>query len=181
MDFNLSLGVKKTLTVLNEMESQKVIRKYAIGGAVAAYLYLEPAFTADIDIFCLLDGSGLGADRPIWEWLEAKGYKDFQREGVMIGEWAVQFIPVFNPLTGDALKEAIPTDIDGVPTHVFSQEHLMAICLDTGRPKDFSRLAHFLSHDEAEGGPDKSRFMEIVNRFDLGSKWEKFNNRLSDL
>jgi len=43
--------VKATLQVINEMRAAGVIGRYAIGGAVGATFYLEPAATLDIDIF----------------------------------------------------------------------------------------------------------------------------------
>lgn len=36
------MGIKQTLDVINEMERDGVIERYAIGGAVAAYNYIEP-------------------------------------------------------------------------------------------------------------------------------------------
>jgi len=43
--------VKATLQVINEMQAAGVIGRYAIGGAVGATFYLEPAATLDIVIF----------------------------------------------------------------------------------------------------------------------------------
>lgn len=46
--------MKATLEVINQMQADGVIGKYAIGGAVAATIYVEPAATLDIDIFVTL-------------------------------------------------------------------------------------------------------------------------------
>jgi len=49
------------------MQAGGVIEKYAIGGAVGATLYLEPAATLDVDIFVTLPtipGSLLLTSRP---------------------------------------------------------------------------------------------------------------------
>jgi hypothetical protein len=43
------MGVKQTL-VINTMEADGVIGRYAISGAVAAYNYIEPTVTDDLDI-----------------------------------------------------------------------------------------------------------------------------------
>lgn len=43
--------VKVTLEAVNQMQADGVIGKYAIGGAVGATFYLEPAATVDLDIF----------------------------------------------------------------------------------------------------------------------------------
>ncbi len=42
------------LAVLNKMQDDGVIEKYAVGGAVASSLYLEPSLTADVDVFVML-------------------------------------------------------------------------------------------------------------------------------
>lgn len=51
--------MKATLAVISQMQSDGVIGKYAIGGAVGATFYLEPAATLDIDIFVSFQNSGL--------------------------------------------------------------------------------------------------------------------------
>jgi len=45
--------MRETLEVINRMQSDGVIFKYAIGGAVGATLYLEPSATLDIDVFAM--------------------------------------------------------------------------------------------------------------------------------
>ena len=46
--------MEKTLQVLNALERGGVLRRYAIGGAMAATFYAEPVLTFDLDIFVLL-------------------------------------------------------------------------------------------------------------------------------
>lgn len=48
----------------------------------------------------------------------------------------------------------------------------MALCLQTGRPKDFARLVQFV-----EGSPDGDRLASILERHGLGLKWEAFVTR----
>jgi hypothetical protein len=47
-------SVKITLETINQMQADGVIEEYAIGGAVGATFYLEPAATLDLDIFVIL-------------------------------------------------------------------------------------------------------------------------------
>ena len=42
--------MKATLEMINRMESDGVIGRYAIGDAVGATFYLEPLATADVDV-----------------------------------------------------------------------------------------------------------------------------------
>jgi hypothetical protein len=54
LQYRYNESVKETLEAINQMQADGVIGKYAIGGAVGALLYLEPASTVDIDIFVVL-------------------------------------------------------------------------------------------------------------------------------
>ena len=47
--------MKATLAIINCMQEEGHIGKYAIGGAVGATFYLEPSATLDIDIFVSLE------------------------------------------------------------------------------------------------------------------------------
>ena len=46
--------MEKTLQLVNTLEHDGIVRRYAIGGAMAATFYAEPALTFDLDIFVLL-------------------------------------------------------------------------------------------------------------------------------
>jgi hypothetical protein len=65
--------MQATLEVINRMQADGVIAHYAIGGAVGATFYLEPAATLDVDIFVILphepEGSLVSLSR-IYEYLE---------------------------------------------------------------------------------------------------------------
>ena len=43
--------MEAALKVLNEIEREGVITRYAIGGAVGAIFYMEPFLTYDLDVF----------------------------------------------------------------------------------------------------------------------------------
>jgi hypothetical protein len=49
------MAIKETLEIINAMEADGVIGRYAIAGAVAAYNYIEPAVTDDLDILIAFD------------------------------------------------------------------------------------------------------------------------------
>ena len=46
--------MKRTIEVLNELEKEGVISRYAIGGAMGAIFYTEPFLTFDLDVFVVL-------------------------------------------------------------------------------------------------------------------------------
>src|SRR5271165_913760 len=92
--------VKATLESINRMQADGIIGKYAIGGAVGATLYLEPAATMDLDIFVTLptvSGGSLLSLAPIYEYLKLRGSKVVD-EYIEIGGWPVQFLPPSNDL-----------------------------------------------------------------------------------
>jgi len=49
------MGLRRTLAVINAMEAERLIGRYAIAGAVAAYNYIEAAVTEDVDILVSFD------------------------------------------------------------------------------------------------------------------------------
>ncbi len=70
------------------------------------------------------------------------------------------------PLIKEAIRSAVDVDFDGVATRVFRAEHLCAIALQTGRPKDYLRVSMFLEQDAV----DKDELAEVVQRFGLADR-----------
>ena len=103
------MAMKETLEIINAMEADGVIRRYAIAGAVAAYNYIEPAVTDDLDILISFDDSsdqastGLVTLAPIFSYLKAKGFDQHRKEGIVLAGWPVQFLPIANALDAEAL------------------------------------------------------------------------------
>lgn len=166
--------MKEALRIINQMLADGVIAQYAIGGAVGATFYLEPAATLDIDIFVRFSedpSSRLVSLTPIYDYLKRHGGRP-ESEHIVIGGWPVQFLPVSNPLEEDALTQAIQAEVETVPTWVIGEEHLVAIALQTGRSKDHARILQFLEHVI-----DEAKLMRILENHGLTAKWEKFKAR----
>ena len=166
--------MERTLAVINQLEQEGIIGRYAIGGAVAATRYIEPVQTYDLDIFVVLpvSPSGLISLAPVRAYLTQRGYAP-QGECIVIEGWPVQFLPVYNKLTEEALAQAIDVEFGSTPTRVLSAEHLAAIMLETGRPKDHARLVQFFEFDAL----NQAILEDIVARHGLTSKWEDFRRR----
>jgi hypothetical protein len=47
----------------------------------------------------------------------------------------------------EALAEAVEVEVEEIKTRVFTAEHLAAIALQTGRPKDEARLLQFIESE----------------------------------
>jgi hypothetical protein len=175
------LAIRDALVVINEMEAAGVIGRYAICGAIAAYVYIESANTADMDILISFGGSGnksssgLISLTPIIDYLARKGFDKFAKEGIVVADWAVQFLPVASALDEEALAEAETVEF-GVPpvtARVLRPEHLVAASIRVGRPKDIGRIAQFLE----EGEVDLARLRGVIVRHGLQSKWREFKAR----
>jgi hypothetical protein len=167
--------MKATIEVINQMQADGVIAQYAIGGAVGATFYLEPVATLDIDVFVSFQaspGSALISLTPIYDYLTARGCR-MEREYVVIAGWPVQFLPPGNALVGEALAQAVETDLEGVPARVMTAEHLTAIALQTGRAKDAARVLQFIE----SGTLDADKLDGILQRHGLVAKWEQFGDK----
>jgi hypothetical protein len=157
------------------MERDGVIDRYAIGGAVAAALYLEPVATLDIDIFVSFrtqPGQLLITPQPLYDYLIPRG-ASVEGEYLIIAGWPVQFLPPTGPLAEEALKEAAETVVAGISTRIFSPDHLAALALETGRPKDMARVVLFVE----SGVLDADKFSGILSRYGLTEKWRTFEQR----
>jgi hypothetical protein len=165
--------MKATLAVINQMQSDGVIGKYAIGGAVGATFYLEPAATLDIDIFISFRNTGsLISLSPIYDYLAARGFK-IEKEYIIVEGWPVQFLPAGNALVEEALAQSVETELEGMRTWVMTAEHLTAIALQTGRAKDFNRVLQFIE----SGALTSDKLDSILSRHGLLAKWEKFGDK----
>jgi len=163
--------MKSTLQVLNELERDGVIERYAIGGAMGATFYVEPLLTFDLDVFVILPGTAgnLLSLTPLYEALRARGYTE-EGECVLIEGVPVQFIPAYNSLLEEALRKARETLYEDLSTKVVRAEHLIAICLQTGRDKDRERVRIF--YDQAE--LDMDFLAGVLQRHGLEGKWKQW-------
>ncbi|MDQ3560895.1 MAG: hypothetical protein M3453_17280 [Pseudomonadota bacterium] len=180
-----AMGLRRTLAVINAMEAERLIGRYAIAGAVAAYNYIEAAVTEDVDILVSFDSPGLVTGspglitlEPIYSFLRKRGYTEHRKEGVLIEGWPVQFLPVASDLERDALAEAETVELEipgesSATTRVLRPEHLVAIALKVGRPKDVLRVVQFV--ESAAIGADLLR--PVLQRHGLEPAWRAFCRR----
>ena len=108
---------------LNGLKRRRVIRDYAVIGAIAATAYMEPIFTEDIDVIILVstDEEYLNTFRRVAELAEAQ-------EGmhhVLVGVPVRMFPSTTNLLFGDTLDQARPVRIGRLRAKFASPEHLI--------------------------------------------------------
>ena len=162
--------MKRTLQVLNELEKQVVFSRYAIGGAMAATFYTEPFLTFDLDVFVVMPQTtgGLLTLAPLYDALRARGYSEQENECIMIEGVPVQFLPAYNALLEEALNDAQEIMYEDVPARVLRSEHLLAICLQTGRSKDRERVR--ILREQAK--LDQNFLADVLRRYQLEDKWK---------
>jgi hypothetical protein len=163
--------VKRTIEVLNELQSAGVFSRYAIGGAMGAIFYTEPFLTFDLDVFVVLPQTegGLVDLSPIYDALRARGYEE-QQECMVIEGVPVQFLPVYNSLVEEALDQSRDTTYEEVPVRVLRSEYLVAIALQTGRSKDRERVRILLEQAKL----DMNLLADIVSRHELEERWKRW-------
>ena len=165
--------VKETFQVIEQMKAAGVVSDYATAGAVGAIFYTEPFQTADIDFLVNLplQGNLLVSLEPIHSWLREKGHTEFDEGGhIQIEGWAVQFLPVTDPLSAEALAQAkyLPFD-ETLSVRVLKPEYLAAEAVKISRPKDVQRVALLIEAEDF----DFVLFRDLIEKFGLQKQWEK--------
>jgi hypothetical protein len=168
-------SMEKVIQVLNRMQADGIIERFAIGGGIAAIRYLEPYLTDDIDVFIspvVVGANGLVSFGRIYSYLQELGYHT-EREYIRIEGWLVQFVPASESVQEEAVLQANRVAFAGEYTSIFSSEHLAAELLRSGRLKDLTRVADLLKSEQL----DMEVFRDIVRRHRLAQKWKEFASR----
>jgi hypothetical protein len=169
--------VEEVAKLLGEMLSSGVITDYALFGAIAQMRYTDAVATMDVDVLVMAAAvGGLDILHPLYEYCAAKGYRP-EGEAIRVGDWPVQFIPPFNSLTEEAMREAETAQIQGVPIRVVRADYLGIIALSTGRPKDFARILSLLD----SGAVTTADLESLAARYGLSAEWQRFLRRFLEL
>jgi hypothetical protein len=160
------------LKVLADMQTENIIGDFAIGGAVAAILHYEPISTIDLDIFFFLtekqSGLILSLDK-IYDYAQKNRF-EFDSEFINIYGWLVQFVESsHNELWIEAIKNADKFETSGINFPVIGKEHLTAMWILAGRPKDYKKIEMFVAADFL----DFEKLTDILTRYNLLDKWKK--------
>jgi len=169
------VAIKEAIQIINRMEADGVIERYAIGGAVGATFYLEPVATLDVDVFIEFraePGSHLVSLEPIFTYLRDRGCT-MEGGHIVIAGWPVQFLPANSNLLQEALVAAVEKSVEGTSARVFTAEHIAAIALQTGRAKDKARVLQFIEANAVDLG----RVREILTRHGLNGNWQQFEQQ----
>lgn len=165
------MGMKEAIGALNELVELDVIKEYAVGGGTASLAYLEPTLTFDVDVFVVFtDPTRIDALTPIYDVLKEKHGATFDHEHpetIIVHGVAFQFLEATKGLLLDACVGAREIDYEGTKVKVFTAEHLIAICLQVGRGKDYDRARMF----KVAKAYDPTALSLVLTKYNLNSKW----------
>lgn len=168
--------MKEVAGILNAMRQAGVIADYALFGAAAQMRYTEPVATLDADVLVVVPPpERLDVLDAIYHFCARNGYHP-EGEAVRVGSWPVQFIPVFNPLTREAVEQAETSDFEGVPFRVVRADYLAVIALSVRRPKDYTRILALLE----SGSVGRDEIARLSARHGLSDAWRRFQARFLD-
>ncbi len=159
--------MEEAIQGINQLLADRLIEKYAIGGAMAATFYVEPILTYDLDVFILLpESSGVAVLTPLNEYLEKRGCYS-EKEYISIEGVPVQFLPIYNDLLKESLDNARRVTLGATETFIPALEYLAALCVQTGRPKDRERVRLFIE----EATMDMEKLRRIPAKHNLENTW----------
>lgn len=168
--------MKKTLKVFNELKRKKIIKDYAIGGAIAALRWTEPFLTQDLDIFIITEKSEKGIIdlSQIYKYLKDKGYV-WKAQWIIIEGIPVDIFPA-EGLEKEAVEKAKEIKYEGVKTKVIIPEYLIALFLKAGRKKNIIKVQMLLEQCKI----NKKILIKVLKKYglyekfmDLKIEWEK--------
>jgi hypothetical protein len=111
----------------------------------------------------------------VYEFCLKQGFRP-EGDAVRVGDWPVQFIPAFSPLTEEAMREAEVGDLAGIPLRVVRADYLAAIAVSVGRAKDYTRVLGLLEAQAAS----PAQVEAICERHGLVGQWQRFRERFLD-
>lgn len=165
--------MQEVCEILERLVSEGTLSQYAIGGATAAGFHGEPLATRDIDVFVFIQaepGQLLVSLSPIYSKLREFGFDTFEEEGILIHELPVQFLVASPGLESEAVESAMLIEWNQHKARIMSPEHLAAIALTVGRPKDRARLVYLCELDDF----NRDAFHDILQRHGLSERWQQW-------
>lgn len=169
-------SMKDVAELLNRLLAEGVITDYAVFGAVAQMRYTEAVVTMDADILVAVpDPKAIDLLRPIYAFCGARGYQP-EGDAIRVGDWPVQFIPAFSPLSEAAMRHAEIAEIEGVPLRVVRADYLAVIALSVGRAKDLARILALLE----AGAVTPAAIERLAEEHGLSDKWRQFRRRFDE-
>jgi hypothetical protein len=168
--------MRQLAQLLNDMQVAGVINGYALFGAMAQMRYTEAVATLDADVLIAVAApERMNVLAGVYEFCARRGFHA-EGESIQIGAWPVQFVPVFSPLTQEAMEQADTADFEGVPLRVVRADYLAVIALSVGRAKDYARILALLESNSVT----REQIARLAARHGLSEAWGRFEARFTD-
>ena len=158
--------MKEIARLLGDMAQGGIIINYALFGAMAQMRYMEPVATLDADVLVATGSNRLDVLAP---FCAERGYPP-EGEVIRVGDWPLQFIPAFDPLTREAVEHAEFVDFDGTNLKVVRADYLAVIALSIGRPMDFARILALIELETVMPSAIKA----LARKHGLQDSWRRF-------
>jgi hypothetical protein len=108
---------------------------------------------------------------PIYDALKKLG-GIVEKEYVRFGAWPIQILPAYKPLIEEAITHAVTVQYGDITTQIFTAEFLCVIALDTGRLKDYYRVASFIEQQQV----DRVKLRAMVAEYGLEARTKNVLN-----
>ena len=168
--------MKELAQLLNDMQVAGVINNYALFGAMAQMRYTEAVATLDADVLvAVASPDRMDVLAEVYEFCARHGFSP-EGEAIRVGAWPTQFVPVFSPLTREAMEQADTADFEGVPLRVVRADYLAVIALSAGRAKDFARILALFESSSVT----RNEVARLAARHGLAEAWGRFETRFAD-
>ena len=164
--------MRELIELIDKMLTAKILRNYAIFGALAQMRYTEAVVTMDADILIAVEDDSIAVLSPIYAFCKDEGYLPVG-EAIRIGAWPVQFIPAFDSLSRDSMEHAEHAEIDGLSVRVVRADYLAVMALQVGRAKDRLRILALLESDAVT----TEEVAKLANQYKLTEKWGRFQEQ----
>ena len=166
--------MRLALETLLKIQSEALLQRFAIGGAIAASFYVEAVATEDLDVFAFItpQPSGFVLLTPLYDRIKELGGR-VHNEHIVIGSWPVQILPAFNPLIEAAVLNAPMQTFESIQVPVISADYLAAIALQLGRAKDYQRVDALIT----AGACSRTTLNELISKHNLQDRWESYVQR----
>ena len=94
---------------------------------------------------------------------------------MLIHGWPVQILPAYTSLVEEAVRDAREQAFEGLSVPVVTADHLCAIALQTGRPKDFQRIYSLIQ----AGCVTSAKLRQLIQAHGLQERWKQYARRYS--
>jgi len=168
--------MRELARLLNDMQAAGVIENYALFGAMAQMRYTEAVATLDADVLvAVASPERMDVLAELYEFCARHGFRA-EGEAIRVGAWPVQFVPVFSPLTQEAMQQADTADFEGIPLRVVRADYLAVIALSVGRAKDYARILALVESPSVT----RDQIAHLAARHGLAEAWGRFEARFAD-